>query len=80
MRHSASGDDRFDTPDPGEPPVLVVVVAAVAQHGVGPAAGGGHACPGPAEWPAGGNELRDLVAIAAGQGGCSGMPMAAVIR
>jgi hypothetical protein len=38
----AAGDDRFDAALPDEPAVLVVVVTAVGEHDVGPAA-----------WPAG---------------------------
>ncbi|GHE25277.1 hypothetical protein GCM10018784_73790 [Streptomyces hydrogenans] len=46
-----------------------MVVTAVAQHGVGPAAGAAALAP---DWRDGlqeGNELRDVVAVAPGQGG-----------
>jgi hypothetical protein len=64
-----AGDDRLHTEIPDQAAVLVVVVAAVAQHQV-------RAAPGPAslaphrryrlkQW----DQLGDVVAVAAGQGG-----------
>lgn len=69
MGDSASGDDGFDAQGPGEPPVLVVVVAAVAQHGVGPPTGTAALAPDRWDGLQEGNELRDIVAVAPGQGG-----------
>lgn len=39
MGDAASGDDGFHAQGPGETSVLVVVVAAVSKHRVGPSAG-----------------------------------------
>lgn len=69
VRDAAAGDDGFDTAGPEQPPVLVVVIAAVGEHQVGFLA-----------WPAGlafdrpgvevveqRQQLGDVVAVAAGQ-------------
>ncbi|CAM5606923.1 hypothetical protein SAVIM40S_07412 [Streptomyces avidinii] len=67
MRDSAAGDHRFDALRPDETAVLVVVVAAVTEQGVGSVA-----------WPSDqagdrrdpfqqGYQLGDVIAVAAGQ-------------
>ena len=63
----AACDHRFDAALPDEAAVLVVVVAAVAQHHVravpGPAALAPHRRHGLQEW----DQLGDVVAVAAGE-------------
>jgi hypothetical protein len=61
------GDHRADAPGPQQAPVLIVVVAAVGEQRVGSA-------PGQAKGPGDGGdlveqgqELGDVVAVAAGQ-------------
>lgn len=77
---ASAGDERLHAEVPDQAAVLVVVVAAVAEHGVGPA-------PEPAALAANGrqclkqwNELGDVIAVPAGQGAASGIPLASVIR
>jgi len=62
----AAGDHRFDSPRPNQAPVLVVVVAAICDHALGSAprspdeaSDGGHAVEQR-------DQLRDVVAVAAG--------------
>lgn len=66
---AAAGDQRFHAEIPDQAAVLVVVVAAVAQHHVravpGPAALAPHRRHGLQEW----DQLGDIVAVAAGQSG-----------
>lgn len=68
VRDTASGDDGCDAPDPQLTAVLVEVVAAICEDPVGP-------LPGPAAdaldgWDLvdQGQQLGDVVAVAAGQG------------
>jgi hypothetical protein len=75
-----AGDDRLHAETQDQAAVLVVVVAAVAQHHV-------RAAPGPAslaphrryrlkQW----DQLGDVVAVAAVKVAASGKPVASVIR
>ncbi len=69
VRGAAAGDQRLHAEIPDQAAVLVVVVAAVTEHDVrtapGPAALATHGRYGLEQW----NELGDVVAVPAGQGG-----------
>ncbi len=66
---AASGDDGFHAQGPGQAPVLVVVVAAIPEHRVGPPARPAALAEDRRDGLKQGDERGDVVAVAASQGG-----------
>ncbi|GAA3503438.1 hypothetical protein GCM10019016_105480 [Streptomyces prasinosporus] len=67
VRDSAAGDHRFDALGPHEPTVLVVVVAAVTEHHVGPAPRPSDKARDGRDLGEEGQQLCDVVAVSASQ-------------
>ncbi len=63
----ASGDHGFDRARPQQPSVLVVVIAAVGDHALGPTAGPAGLAPHRRDGVQQRQQLGDVVAVAAGQ-------------
>ena len=67
MRGAAAGDHRLDAQSPHEATVLVVVVATVAEHHVGPPMRPPDQARNGRDLGEEGQQLRDVVTVAAGQ-------------
>ncbi len=71
MRGAASGDHRLDAQSPHEPTVLVVVVAAVAEHHVRPPTRPPDQARNGRDLGEEGQQLRDVVLVRSGRGPAS---------